>query len=143
MANVIANQAHITKAIRQLLSNNKRTSERSPLTPTQKFIVGDLKGLILQRDSGGKFEQLVKAIADGQPSDKALFQTFGLNLLVINQALKAYVDQPDVEGHVLSLKVNNPPVVDQAGTKVTDAQSDAVLGDLLLRRHFHLQDGGA
>lgn len=54
MANVIANQAHITKAIRQLLSNNKRSPERSPLTPTQKFIVGDLKGLILQRDSGGK-----------------------------------------------------------------------------------------
>ena len=51
--NVIANQAHIVKAIRQLLQERK-PPQKSPLTPTQRFIVGDLKGLILQRDSGGK-----------------------------------------------------------------------------------------
>jgi len=49
---VIANQAHIVKAIRQLLQE-RRPSHKSPLTPTQAFIVTDLKGLILQRDANG------------------------------------------------------------------------------------------
>lgn len=53
MGNVIANQANIVKSIRQLLSDRK-PPQRSPLTPTQRFIVSDLKGLILQKDSNGK-----------------------------------------------------------------------------------------
>ena len=52
MAQVIANQAHIVKAIRLLLQERK-PAQRSPLTPTQAFIVTDLKGLILQKDANG------------------------------------------------------------------------------------------
>ena len=52
MGQTIANQAHIVKAIRQLLQERK-PAQRSPLTPTQAFIVTDLKGLILQKDANG------------------------------------------------------------------------------------------
>ncbi len=47
---VIANQEHIVKAIRSLFATRK-PAQRSPLTPTQRFIVTDLRSLILQKDS--------------------------------------------------------------------------------------------
>ncbi len=54
MTNTIANQANIVKRIRSLFQDRK-PAQRSPLTPTQRFIVSDLKGIILQKDSpGGK-----------------------------------------------------------------------------------------
>lgn len=53
LKNQIANQAAIERSIRDLFRQDV-IKEKSPLTPTQRFIVSDLKGMLVQKDGGGK-----------------------------------------------------------------------------------------
>ena len=53
MPNQIANQAHVQKQIKQLFQQ-RQPAQRSPLTPTQRYIVNELRDKILQIDGGGK-----------------------------------------------------------------------------------------
>lgn len=53
LKNQIPNQATIERSIRDLFRQDV-VRERSPLTPTQRFIVSDLKSLLVQKDGKGK-----------------------------------------------------------------------------------------
>jgi hypothetical protein len=51
--NTVPNQKQLRQAMLQLFTQPE-PAQRSPLTPTQRFIVSDLKDLIMKRDGKGK-----------------------------------------------------------------------------------------
>ena len=85
-----------------------------------------------QKDPGGeKFDRLFAYLAKNQSSGTALSAAFGIDLTTINQTLRTYIDQSVLPLTEISLKRQPPSDGGMTAATVSEARSDAYLGDLL------------